>query len=159
TGRHSGPWPQAGLGPLPLPFEGERVYGPRQMRMLRILGLVGLCTTLWGCAHSPFGSSSSGDVTVNYASDAKQNYELGMKELDNKNYLEAAKYLEYVSAKFPYSTYSAQAELALADADFDQEKFVEAIERYKNFIKLHPTHAKVDYASYRIGLSHENQIP
>src|SRR4051812_38421066 len=93
---------------------------------------------LAGCSHG--SSSVAGDHT--YGSDAKQNYELGQKELADKNWLEAERYMEFVSAKFPYSTYSALADLAIGDLDFEQEKFVEAIDKYRSFIKLHPTHAK-----------------
>ncbi len=37
--------------------------------------------------------------------------------------------------------------------------FVEAIDAYKNFIKDHPTHPKVDYASCQIAKSHYKDLP
>ncbi len=116
------------------------------------LALVGML----GCSHI---SSSSTGADVSYGADAEQNYNSGMKELDAHNYPEAVKYLEYVSARFPYSKFAPLAELAVADADFQQEKYVEATDRYRNFIKLHPTHPKVDYAAFRVGMCYVNQIP
>src|SRR5947209_4732903 len=125
------------------------------MRSLRPLLLAAALAPL-GCSHL---SGGSGDVTVTYAADAEQNYNLGQKELSDKNYPEATKYFEYVSNKFPYSKFAALSELSLADADFAQEKFVESADRYRTFIKLHPTHAKVDYAAFQVGLSYEKEIP
>jgi outer membrane protein assembly factor BamD len=69
------------------------------------------------------------------------------------------RYLEFVSAKFPYSTYSALADLALGDLYFQQEKFVEAIDKYRSFIKLHPTHPRDDYAALQVANSYYEQIP
>jgi outer membrane protein assembly factor BamD len=126
-------------------------------RLLPSLGLALGLVVAPGCAHNIFSDATA--TTVHFTDTPKSNYELGEKELADKNWLEALKYFEYVSAKFPYSIYSPMAELAIADADYDQEKYVEAIDRYQNFLKLHPTHAKVDYASYRVGLSYYEQIP
>jgi outer membrane protein assembly factor BamD len=42
---------------------------------------------------------------------------------------------------------------------FERELWTEAADRYSGFVKLHPTHAKVDYAAYRAALSHYRDIP
>lgn len=104
-------------------------------------------------------ATSSGGGEHSYGADAKTNYETGMKNLEGKDYLEAQRYLEFVSAKFPYSSYSALADLALGDLFFQQEKFVEAIDKYRNFIKLHPTHPKDDYAALQVANAYYEQIP
>ena len=103
--------------------------------------------------------SSVGAGEHTYGNDAKENYELGMHELEGHNYLEAERYLEFVSAKFPYSSYSALADLALGDSNYNQEKYVEAIDKYRNFIKLHPTHPRDGYASFQIAMSYYEQMP
>ncbi|HEY3585920.1 MAG TPA: outer membrane protein assembly factor BamD, partial [Myxococcaceae bacterium] len=54
---------------------------------------------------------------------------------------------------------SRQAELRLADVSFERELWSEAADRYTAFVKLHPTHQKVDYAAYRAALSHYRDIP
>ena len=112
-----------------------------------------LCLAAAACA------STSGSSDHSYGADAKSNYETGMKNLEGKDYLEAQRYLEFVSAKFPYSTFSALADLALGDLYFQQEKFVEAIDKYRNFIKLHPTHPRDDYAALQVANSYYEQIP
>ena len=84
-----------------------------------------------------------------YASDADTNLQRGAEALESKNYLEAERYFEYVKSKYPFLEAAKTAELRLADTDFERERFIEARDRYQNFVKLHPTHAKVDYAAYR----------
>src|SRR5205814_2390586 len=83
----------------------------------------------------------------------------GDELLESKNYLEAQKYYDYVKSKFPYLEAATTAELRLADVDFEREKYIEARDRYQNFVKLHPTHAKVDYAAFRSALSHFKDMP
>jgi outer membrane protein assembly factor BamD len=94
-----------------------------------------------------------------YASSAEQNMKLGNEALANKNYLEAEKYFEHVKRKYPFQEVSREAELRLADAQLAREKFIEARESYLTFIKLHPTHPKVDYAAYHAALTYYRDIP
>jgi outer membrane protein assembly factor BamD len=53
---------------------------------------------------------------------------------------------------------SSSAELRIADAYFDSERYIEATAEYSQFRKLHPAHAKATYALYRMGLANFNQI-
>jgi outer membrane protein assembly factor BamD len=94
-----------------------------------------------------------------YASDAETNLQRGTEALDSKNYLEAERYFEYVKSKYPFLEAAKSAELKLADTDFDRERFLEARDRYHNFVKLHPTHPQVDYAAFRAALTHYKEIP
>ncbi len=123
------------------------------------LALAILC--LPGCKALGFlGFGGSEDsVVVEYAADAETNMKLGDEHLASRAYPEAAKYYEYVRTKFPYLEASKTAELRLGDTDFEREKYSEARDRYNNFIKLHPTHAKVDYAAFRAALTHYKDIP
>jgi outer membrane protein assembly factor BamD len=120
------------------------------MRKLAILLTV---SCLFGCAHV----DSPGDVK--YAKDAKGNYTHGEEALKDGRYQEALKYFEHIRYKFPYSDVASLADLGVADANFDREKFVEAIEGYRSFLKLHPNHPKADYASFRIALCYFKDCP
>jgi outer membrane protein assembly factor BamD len=51
-----------------------------------------------------------------------------------------------------------QAELRIADAQFDHKNYIEAAASYENFRKLHPNHEKAGYALYRLALCNFNQI-
>ena len=101
--------------------------------------------------------SLAGDVK--YGKNAEEDYKSGVEELKSHNYGEATKYFEHVRTKYPFSKYTALAELRIADAKFDQEHFVESADAYQQFVKLHPTHEDADYAAYRVGLSHWRDGP
>ena len=126
------------------------------MRLLRAVCLSALLGLLPGCAA--LTSSSQGD-TPDYAAAAEANLKLGDDALERKDFLQAEKYYEHVRTKFPYLDISNEAELKLADLKFAQEQYPEAREQFQSFIKLHPTHAKVDYAAYRAALTHFADMP
>jgi len=110
---------------------------------------------LGGCIGA--ATNLAGEVT--YAKTAKENYDLGRASLKSHDYVEAAQYLNYTKSKFPYSQYAPLAELSLADANFEQDKFIEAVDGYKNFIKDHPTNKMADYAGFQIAYCHYKGIP
>jgi len=122
--------------------------------------LFALCLLAAACKGGGFGTFFGGDsAEPNYADDAEENLKLGQESLDSKNYVEAQKYFDYVKSKYPYLEAATTAELKLGDVDFEREKYVEARDRYVNFVKLHPTHPKLDYAAYRAALTHYKDMP
>ena len=52
-----------------------------------------------------------------------------------------------------------QSEVRIADCQFERGRYVESIDSYQNFVRLHPTHEKVPYALYRVGMAYHEQIP
>ncbi len=64
-----------------------------------------------------------------------------------------------VRNKFPYSPLATEAELAIADAQFKRENYVESQIYYQNFRDLHPRHKKIDYVVYRTAMSYYMQLP
>ncbi len=90
---------------------------------------------------------------------AEDDYRSGMKEMDDKNWLDAQKEFDRVRNKYPYSKYAALSELRIADIKFATDKFIEAAEAYRQFVKMHPTHEEVDYAAFRVGLSSWKDAP
>lgn len=118
---------------------------------LAIIALVLLASV--ACAHV----DSTG--TVKFSPDAETNYKLGLKAMEDRRYLDAMQFFEHIRYRHPYSSTAALADLAIADTFFIQDKFLEAAESYRNFVKLRPNHPKVDYAEYRIALSYYKDIP
>jgi outer membrane protein assembly factor BamD len=114
---------------------------------------------LAACASSCVSSEDSKQVT--YSLTAKQNYERGLAELKSENYIEAVHYFTYVKQKFPFSKYAGLAELALADTEFARSNYQEAIDSYKSFMRLHPTHEKVEdgYIAFRIAECYVREMP
>lgn len=123
--------------------------------MTRLALLASLFVALTACIGAT--SNLAGEVT--YAKTAKENYDRGRAALRSHDYVEAAQFLNYTKSKYPYSQYAPLAELALADANFEQDKFIEAVDGYKNFIKDHPTNPKADYAAFQIAFCHYKGIP
>jgi outer membrane protein assembly factor BamD len=115
-----------------------------------------LCTTL-GCAAFTASTTQSGEP--DYSSDAESNLKLGDEALERKDFLQAEHYYEHVRTKYPYLEVANEAELRLADLNFAQEQYPEAREKFQSFIKLHPTHAKVDYAAFRTAITHVADFP
>jgi outer membrane protein assembly factor BamD len=94
-----------------------------------------------------------------YAQEAQENYERGQRARESGRYLDAIKYFEHVRFKFPYTRFAALSDLALADTHFDREKYIEAVEGYRAFLKMHPNHEMADYAHFQIARSHFEDIP
>lgn len=128
------------------------MQGSRSVRGVWVFVLV--CWMLPGCKSGPEDRPNR-----SYRTSAKENFIKGKEAFDDEDYLEAVEYFRFVKTKFPYSTYATQSELYLADCDFGRERFLEAADGYANFIKMHPKHPKVAYASFRIGECYFNRIP
>jgi outer membrane protein assembly factor BamD len=102
-----------------------------------------------------------GSGKVDYSVSAQQNYERGLAELEEEDWIAAAKYFSFIKARFPYSKYAVLAELRLADAEYGADHFLQAIDAYKQFIKFHPSHEMVQngYCSFRIGEAYVQMLP
>ncbi len=117
-----------------------------------------LALSLSACvSFGTFAGQEGGEVE--FAADAETNMRKGDDAMNAKNYTEAASFFEFVKTKYVYLDLAKTAELRLADADFERERFAEARDRYQNFVRLHPTHPKVDYAAFRAALTHYKEIP
>ena len=98
---------------------------------------------------------------------ADELYEEGQKVLEGKrllglwpwvDYDEAIETFQAIIDNYPYSEYAVLAELAIADAYFDDEKYEEALSYYRDFTDLHPQHERVPYTIYRSALCHERRV-
>ncbi|MFW5920382.1 MAG: outer membrane protein assembly factor BamD [Polyangiales bacterium] len=61
--------------------------------------------------------------------------------------------------EYPYSRFSALAELRIADCLLKQNKQAEAIQAYRQFVRFRPSHSQVPYARFKIAQAHVEQIP
>lgn len=129
-----------------------RLVTPRRLLRAALLGSLALTAACAG-AHAELAGE------VRYAGDPKQDYELGLKALKEGRHLDAIRYFEHVRSKYPYSSQASLAALSIADTHFDREKYADAVDAYRNFVKFHPSHEKVDYAQFRVGLSHYKDMP
>jgi outer membrane protein assembly factor BamD len=83
---------------------------------------------------------------------AKEFQEAGRYELALDQYSQ-------IKNKYPLSPAATEAELELAETFFLQGSYIEAQAAFETFRDLHPTHPKVDFSAFRVGMSFFNQIP
>ena len=128
---------------------------PHSPALLLVALALGVPST--GCA----GFNWFGVYGPEFADTAQANYERALVEMKKKNWIDAIKVLQYVKTKFSFSKYATLAELALADAEFGRERYIESVDGYRNFIKAHPSHERVvdGYAAFRVGAAFHKEIP
>jgi len=125
---------------------------------LRAALVILVVASLQACAS--FGTFVGQDSSeVQFAETAEENMRRGDEAMKAKNFQEASAFFEFVKTKYPYLELAKEAELRLGDADYERDRFIEARDRYQNFVRLHPTHPKIDYASFRAALTHYKEIP
>jgi len=73
----------------------------------------------------------------------------GQKYLDKNRYEESIEQFEAIKNNFPYHDLAVESQLQIAEGYFDWKQYIQASESYELFRKLHPFHAKADYAMYR----------
>ncbi len=98
-------------------------------------------------------------TALSYTADAKRAYDEAFAEFQAHNWIEAQALFREVKRKYHYSKYAKLAELRIADADFEQEKFAEAIRGYRQFVHDHRSDVdEVAYARSKIAEAQYRQI-
>ena len=98
-------------------------------------------------------------TALSYTADAKRAYDDALKEFESHNWIESQALMREVKRKYSYSKYARLAELRISDADFEQEKYAEAIRGYRQFVHDHRSDAEeVSYARSRIAEAQFSQI-
>ncbi len=95
---------------------------------------------------------------IGYTANAQRAYEDAMKEFTARNWAESQPLFQEIKRKFSYTPWARRAELRIADADFEQEKYAEALREYKTFIHDHKNDDGVEYARERIAETNYKQI-
>ncbi len=81
-------------------------------------------------------------------------YKTSKEAYDDGDYEIALTTLGEFKSRFPYSQYAVEAELLIANSQFELEQYEDAAVSYSQFAKLHPRHEKLDFAMYRVGESY-----
>lgn len=114
----------------------------------RALSIVGLAVfVLGGCATSNSGSSAD-------LQSAESIYNQAKRALNQGDFLTAIDTFETLGARYPFGTYTQQAQLDVAFAYLKQDDFDSAISSADRLIKLYPRSENIDYAYYIKGVSH-----
>jgi outer membrane protein assembly factor BamD len=99
-------------------------------------------------------------TALGYTENAKRAYESAMEAFTAHRWIEAQTAMREVKRRYSYSKYARLAELRIADSDYEQEKFAEAIHEYKDFIRSHRSEEEdVEYARSRVAEATYAEIP
>lgn len=89
-------------------------------------------------------------ATLTYTEDAQLAYKEALRAYEDEEWETARALFSEVRRLFAYSPYARLAELRIADIDFEQGQYADAIASYRGFIKGHRGDENVEYARYRI---------
>lgn len=103
-----------------------------------------------GSVGSDVGTPKPRRARVRAPEDPENLYRRGLRQLRRGYYDEAIISFEKVKNHFPFNQYSVLSELRVADALFEKDSYIESIDAYRQFTRLHPRHSEIDYAIYRM---------
>ncbi|NND92119.1 MAG: outer membrane protein assembly factor BamD [Granulosicoccus sp.] len=116
---------------------------------LAAFAILGMCISgafLAGCASSKDAKLEEGT--------AEELYRAAKRSLNQGDFLSAISTFETLGARYPFGSYTQQAQLDIAYAYLKQDEFDNAINSADRFIKLYPRSENIDYAYYIKGVSH-----
>jgi len=85
-------------------------------------------------------------------------YAAGVEALQARRYPQAVELFDQVERDHPFSAWATNAKLMAAYADYQRNRYPEAIGALERFIQLHPAHRDIAYAYYLRGLCYYEQI-
>ncbi len=133
----------------------------RSRRLSRGATILLIAAALGGAMLSGACATASKRPPVGTLDPDKFLWERGTKELNSKHWLNAREYFRNLMDSYPQSPYRADAKLGLADAylgESSAESKVLAINEYREFLSFYPTHARADYAQFKLGMAHYYQM-
>lgn len=121
---------------------------------------VGLLAIAAACSTGSSGSlSKTGKSKLNPEDDARTAYEKALLDFRRGDCLSAEPTFRDIRREFPYSRFAALAELRIGDCQFKNKSYPEAIQTYRQFVRIRPSHKEIPYARFRIAEAFYNQIP
>jgi len=130
-------------------FSGIRASG-RVARLGRALAVGALCLALWSC-----GSDDAPQYVERPVEDI---YNSAMDSLLAGDYVEAATQFDEVERQHPYSAWATKAQLMAAYANYQENRYDDAVAALDRFIQLHPGNEDIAYAYYLRAICYYEQI-
>ena len=133
---------------------------PRRVSVARHILPVLACLVLPGLLA---GCDSRDDAEAQAAANAapvpvEDMYNNALDALNQKRYSTAVAQFDRVEQNYPYSTWAVNAQLMQGYAQYQQNKYTDAIGTLDRFIQLHPQHRDIAYVYYLRALSYYEQI-
>jgi len=105
------------------------------------------------------GTGKGGKSLLKPDDDARTAYERALLSFRRGDCLNAEPTFREIRREFPYSRFAALSELRIGDCQFKNESYPEAIQTYRQFVRIRPSHREIPYARFRIAEAYYNQIP
>jgi outer membrane protein assembly factor BamD len=107
--------------------------------------LLGVTLSL-GCASQ----QTEPTTAQHYSENARRAYLAAMDEFKDRSWESAVSMFDQIKREYSYSRYARLAELRLADIEYEQQKYPEAVGTYRSFAHDHPNDPEVPYARFRV---------
>lgn len=107
-------------------------------------------------------SSRRGTIPVGVTQPDKYLWDQGTQALADRKWFTAREYFQQLVDGYPQSPHRAEAKLGLGDAylgDGSIEGKLRAEREFQEFLAYFPTHARADYAQFRLAMTHYEQMP
>jgi outer membrane protein assembly factor BamD len=88
-------------------------------------------------------------------------FEEGTAALNERRWLVSREFFRELIDTYPQSRYRADAKLGIGDTylgESSAESYVLALNEFREFLAYYPTHERVDYAQYKLGMTHFYQM-
>ncbi len=121
--------------------------------------LLGLVAFGLACSGDSGKRTKTGKSMLDPNDDARTGYEKALLDFRRGDCLTAQPTFEEIRREFPYSRFAALSELRIGDCQFKNEQYPEAIQTYRQFVRIRPSHKEIPYARFRIAEAYYNQIP
>ncbi|MFB3854542.1 MAG: outer membrane protein assembly factor BamD [Vicinamibacterales bacterium] len=88
-------------------------------------------------------------------------FDRGTQALKEKKWIKAREYFREIYDNYPQSSLRPEAKLGIGDSllgEGSAEALVLAANEYREFLTFFPTHARADYAQYKLGMTHFEEM-
>jgi outer membrane protein assembly factor BamD len=116
------------------------------------------------CALAPALAACAGRQPLVPAGTAQADQFLftqGEAAFKDRKWIQAREYYRQIVDNYPQSEYRPDAKLAVGDTYIGEdttESLLLAANEFREFLTFYPTHARADYAQYRLGVSYSEQM-
>lgn len=134
----------------------DRIGGVRPARRIpgiALAALAALALSFGACGGRQKGEEASYTEAAQLAFDAAE------RAFSRRDYEGARARFTEVYNEYPYSQYAALAEFRIGDTYLRERAYPRAVESFRRFVRVHPTHQLVPEAQFKIALSYVQQMP
>jgi outer membrane protein assembly factor BamD len=144
-----------GINGLPTAAPARRLLSRSRAGALAGLVAVSALLALGACASAvrkpPTGATNADKFL----------FDRGTEALNDHKWFQSREYFREIVDNYPQSAYRADAKLGIGDTYLGEgtsEANVLAINEFREFLNYYPTNPRADYAQYKLGLAHFEQM-